>query len=195
MSEQEQKKWDSRYRNTATAIAEPEPAYVLHEYGYLLPAGGNALDLAAGLGGNALYLAQRGLHCTAWDISAVAMERLAAQASAKGLTITCQVRDVVAQPPAEQSFDVIVVSRFLHRALCDDIAAALRPGGLLYYQTFTRDKTDNTQGPSNPDFLLEPNELLQLFPDLIVRVYREDGLVGDASRGLRNEACLVGEKR
>lgn len=171
-----------------------EPAYVLTEYSHLLPGRGDALDLAAGLGANTLYLAQLGLNCTAWDISQVAMQQLAIRSSADGLPVTCQVRDVIAQPPPPQSFDVIVVSRFLDRSLCPAISAALRPNGLLFYQTFIQDKTDNSLGPSNPDFLLGTNELLQLFPDLTVRVYREDGLTGDLTRGLRNEACLVSMK-
>ena len=192
MAAGDREKWDARYRDTPAATLEP--AYVLAEYGYLLPAAGEALDLASGLGGNALYLARRGLRCTAWDISRVAMERLASQAAAEGLSIACQARDLTAQPLPEQRFDVIVVSRYLERSLCPQISAALRPGGLLFYQSFCRDKLDTGVGPANPDFLLATNELLQLFPDLIVRLYRDEGRTGDTSAGLRNESCLVAEK-
>jgi len=193
MTESMRGKWDARYRDEAPAA--PQPCDVLIDYLHLLPASGEALDLAAGLGGNALYLAQHGLQCTAWDISSVAMDKLAAQAVANGVSITCESRDVLAHPPAPQSFDVIVVSRFLERSLCPAISTALRPAGLLFYQTFTREKLETSSGPSNPDFLLGKNELLRLFPELVVRVYREEGLAGDTSHGLRNEACLVAEKR
>ncbi len=193
MSEQDREKWEARYRGIETH--SPEPTYVLKKYAYLLPAQGEALDLAAGLGANALFLAKCGFRCTAWDISANAMEHLSAQAAAEGVSVIREVRDVVAVPPPAQRFDVIVVSRFLDRALCPAISAALRPGGLLFYQTFTRDKADPTVGPSNPAFLLERNELLRLFPDLTVRVYHEEGWLGDINKGLRNEACLVAEKR
>ena len=115
-------------------------------------------------------------------------------AVAQGLAIECQARDVIAHPPPPQSFDLIVVSRFLERSLCPSIIDALRPNGLLFYQTFIRDKTDCNLGPSNPHFLLDTNELLRLFQGLTVRVYREDGMVGDRKRGVRNEACLVAEK-
>ena len=47
-------------------------------------------------------------------------------------------------------------------------------------------------GPSNPDYLLEENELLRLFPRLILRGYREDSGFGDTD--LRNQAYLVAEK-
>lgn len=193
MSEQDREKWDHRYHDTVHLDAGP--AFVLREYGYLLPQNGTALDLAAGEGANALYLARRGLACSAWDISEVVMERVASRAAETGLPILCEARDVITRPPPPASFDVIIVSRFLDRSLCPAISNALRPGGLLYYQTFLREKVDPAVGPGNPAFLLERNELLQLFPDLTVRIYREEGVIGDTSLGLRNEACLVAEKR
>jgi len=192
MSEADADKWDRRYRETENV--QPRPAFVLSEYAHLLPSRGDALELAAGLGGNALFLARLGFNVTAWDISAQAMQRLAGQAAAEGVALHCEVRDVVAEPPPAERFDVIVVSRFLERTLCPAIAAALRPGGLLFYQTFTREKVETGTGPSNPDFLLQRNELLHLFPELMVRLYREEGMLGDTAKGLRNEACLVAEK-
>lgn len=182
-------KWDNRYRDAGAG----ETAQVLRENSHLLPASGDALDLACGLGGNALLLAQTGLHTHAWDISEVAIERLNAQAAATGLALITERRDVLAAPPKIGSFDVIVVSRFLERRLCKTLMAALRPNGLLFYQTFTRDKA-SPGGPSNPDFLLAENELLSLFAGLRLRVYREEGRIGDVRHGLRNEALLVAQK-
>jgi tellurite methyltransferase len=192
MSEKDAEKWNRHFRACEASVAEP--SFVLSEYAHLLPQQGEALELAAGLGGNALYLAQRGLNSTAWDISTVAMDKLASRAADEGVSLSCEVRDVIAQPPAAQSYDVIVVSRFLERDLCPDLSDALRPGGLLFYQTFTREKDDPTIGPINPAYLLERNELLRLFPSLTVRIYREEGLRGDTAQGLRNQACLVAER-
>jgi len=73
---------------------------------------------------------------------------------------------VTAQPPQAETFDVIVVSRFLERDICADIAAALKPNGVLFYQTFVH-------GLSNPDYLLAPDELLSLFKELDVLEYYE----------------------
>ncbi len=66
-------KWDTRYRE---AHRVPETALVLSEFQHLLPTSGRALDLACGLGGNALLLAAHGLETHAWDISPVGVERL-----------------------------------------------------------------------------------------------------------------------
>jgi SAM-dependent methyltransferase len=184
-------KWDERYRASSGQTARA--ARVLVDYRHLLPAHGEALDLACGLGGNALFLAQSGLQTQAWDLSPVAIEALRDRAAKAGLSLKACVHDVVAEPPLPASFDVIVVSYFLARSLAPLLCAALRPGGLLFYQTFVRDKV-SAVGPANPDYLLGENELLKLFTGLRLRVYREEGSIGDTSAGLRNEAMLVAQQ-
>jgi tellurite methyltransferase len=184
--------WDARYRAADTTVP-PEPARVLADHDYLLPPAGTALDLASGLGGNALHLARCGLDAHAWDISGEALAKLEGFARDLGLAVRTEARDVAGDPPAPESFDVIVVSRFLDRALAPALSAALKPGGLLFYQTFTRERV-TPAGPRNPAFLLEPNELLALFRGLRVVVYREEGTIGDGSRGVRNEALFIGRK-
>jgi SAM-dependent methyltransferase len=133
------------------------------------------------------------LSVSAWDISAVAVAGLSALANAEGLPLRAEVRDVVAEPPSPDSFDVIVVSHYLERGLAPALIRALRPGGLLFYQTFTVAKVSD-YGPRNPAFRLQANELLQLFADLQLLVYREEGRVGDTAQGFRDEAMLVAIK-
>jgi tellurite methyltransferase len=184
-------KWDARYRAHDRPVV---PASVLADNAHLLPLEGMALDLACGLGGNALLLAERGLQVAAWDLSPVAVERLSAHAVACGLTLDARVRDVVAEPPEPGRFDVIVVSHFLERSLVPAIAAALRPAGLLFYQTFTREAVSD-RGPSDPAYRLGCNELLRLCAGLVVRVYREEGTLGDTTQGVRDLALLVAQRR
>jgi len=186
-----QDKWDQRH---AEAAPPSGPAGVLRDYTHLLPQQGRALDLACGLGRNALFLAGRGLEVDAWDFSPVAIRRLREAASAAGLAVNAETRDVVAAPPPSGRYDVIVVSYFLERPLAPQLVQALRPGGLLYYQTFIQEAVDST-GPQDPAFRLGENELLDLFRALRVLSYREEGRVGDLSGGLRNEAMLVAMRR
>ncbi|MDD5033830.1 MAG: methyltransferase domain-containing protein [Methylococcaceae bacterium] len=181
-------KWDRFY---ADADEEPEPAAVLGENAHLLPDGGTALDLACGLGGNALFLARRGFEVSAWDISPVAIARLSARSNLLDLNVDAKVRDVETDPFPQPGFDVIVVSRFLARPLAGAIIDSLRPGGLLFYQTYIRDKP-TASGPSNPDYLLGENELLAMFDRLKLVFYREEARIGDLGLGNRNEAFLVG---
>lgn len=187
-----QAKWDRVYAEAGGG--EPAPAAVLAENAHLLPPCGEALDLACGLGGNALFLARRGFAVTAWDISPLAVARLSERAGALGLPVSAQARDVEAEPFPAAAFDVLVASRFLSRPLAPAILASLRPGGLLFYQTYCLDRP-GPQGPRNPDYLLRENELLAMFKDLRLLVYREEGAVGDLSLGFRQEACYVGLRR
>jgi SAM-dependent methyltransferase len=187
---QARRRWNTRYRQTT---GDAKPARVITENQHLLPSAGRALDLACGLGGNARFLAEHGLDTWAWDVSEVAVTQVQRMSQQCGLSLQAEGRDVSLHPPTPNSFDVIVVSRFLDRDLAPALIEALAPDGLLFYQTFTRDALA-VVGPKNPAFLLEVQELLSLFRPLRVLCYREEGQVGDMSRGLRYEAMLVGQK-
>ncbi len=184
-------KWNQRYLRGDPR--EPAAARVLTENQHLLPEHGLALELACGRAGNAILMAQHGLEVHAWDLSAVAIRQLKERQAELGIRIHPLQRDIVRSPPAPESFDVIVISRFLDRKIIPAIITALRPGGLIFYQTFIKDKV-TAAGPKNPDYLLETNELLRLFRPLQIIVYREEGSVGNIRKGLRNEALLVAKK-
>ena len=196
-------KWNARYAFSRDTV--PPPAEVLSREARWLPSGEGdetgagaagdkggegrlaALDLACGRAGNGEWLAARGFEVCAWDVSERVIEALRARPGS-GIR-TAEVRDVLARPPAPDSFHVIVVARFLERALCPAIARALRPGGVLFYQTFTA-------GLANPDYLLGPNELLALFPDLTICSYHEPRAapVASGARRARAEAMLVARR-
>ncbi|MFT5134961.1 MAG: tellurite methyltransferase [Gammaproteobacteria bacterium] len=168
-------------------------ANVLRENTHLLPGEGRALDVACGLGANALLLAQHGLQTCAWDISKTAIEKLILRSTELNISLLAELRNVILAPPTPASFDVIVVSHFLDRALMPHLIAALRDGGLIFYQTFIMDKISDS-GPRNPDYLLRRNELLSLFRSLQIVLYREEGRLGDLQQGFRNEAILIAQK-
>ncbi len=191
----ESDKWNTRYQSTGNSVvtANLSPAYILQEFQHLLPDQGKALDLACGLGANALFLAQHNLETHAWDISSVAIEKLNNEANSLNLNTKTEVRDVVAKPPEEKSFDVIVVCHFLERKIMPNIISALRQNGLLFYQTFTKARVQDT-GPSNENYRLGKNELLRLCENLDVIVYREEDLIGDTASGFRNQALYIGQR-
>ncbi len=194
MNSKVQQKWNQIYRNDAVAEQYPQPAEVVVDFAHLLPATGCALELACGKGGNSLFLAKQGLDCLAWDISNVALEQLATQAEKARLTIHTEVRDIESGSLPVNSFDVIVVAHFLNRSICEQIVKMLKPGGLLFYQTFTVDALELGFGPKNPDYLLQPNELIRLFKQLQIHGYREDGFTSDSQTSLPGVAYLVASK-
>lgn len=185
-------KWNSIYasgNHNQGNIAE-----ILQDFGYFLPKQGTALDIACGTGINTIFLAKQGLNTHAWDLSEQAIRKLKVEAEHYSLEIHAEVRDVINHPPEKESFDVIVVSHFLDRTIFPSIISALRTEGILFYQTYIQEKTEN-KGPKNPDYLLAPNELLHLCKDLHILIYREEGKTGRTEQGFRNEAMLIGQRR
>ena len=191
MAGEDVRKWDRIYRDRNS---QPAPAArVLAENLHLLPASGRALDVACGRGSNALLLAQHGLETHAWDISNEALRQLQDRMPVPAVNLVACERDAVSQPPEPDSFDVIVVSRFLDRLLIPALIKSLRGNGLIFYQTFLADKA-GAAGPTNPDYLLLANELLEMFRPLHIILYREEGLVGNLDAGFRNEAMLIAQQ-
>lgn len=197
-------KWNERYE-AADAANQVIEVLALNAHLLLRPKAepGRSLDLACGLGANALKLAELGYDSHAWDISDAAIKKVQQFARQKQLKVLAKRCDITQQELLCESFDVIIVSRFLLREMIPAIIAALRPGGLIFYQTFIQDVVISKEtellkgagpGPKNNNFRLETNELLKLFSDLTIRHYREEGTLGDSSKGFRNEAMLVAQK-
>jgi 2-polyprenyl-3-methyl-5-hydroxy-6-metoxy-1,4-benzoquinol methylase len=196
LNDEPEKKWNKIYATKDLSTYNPEltAAEVLQEHVWLLPKSGDAVDLACGLGSNAIFLAKHGLHTQGWDISQTVIEKLRAYCQEYTVSLAAEVRDIEKQPPEANSFDVINVSYYLERNICDAIIAALRPHGLLFYQTFIIEKVTE-HGPSNLQYRLQANELLKLFSPLHILAYKEYGRVGDIKQGVRDVAMLVAQKR
>jgi SAM-dependent methyltransferase len=133
-------------------------------------------DLACGRGRHAVAVAERGARVVALDRSPGALADLRERALARSLPIDPVHSDLESSagiPLRPGACAAILVFRFLFRPLATEICEALRPGGLLVYETFTIHQREFGYGPRNPAFLLEPGELRALFPDLEVLDYFE----------------------
>jgi len=149
------------------------PAAWLTMHRHLLT-GVDALDVACGRGRHALWLAEQGYRVTAIDRDSDALRELSEEALGRGLSIATGLVDLERGSdvfPAEV-VDVIVVVHYLHRPLFPQLLAALRPGGVLVYETFTTAQAARGK-PTNPDFLLRPGELRDLAGSLDVLAWRE----------------------
>jgi tellurite methyltransferase len=144
-----------------------------------LPPAGRALDVACGRGRNALWLAARGFETTAIDRDAATIAALDDRARREGLSLTALAMDLEADDATfgENAYDVIVVVHYLHRPLFPALRAALRPGGMLVYETFTTAQAARGR-PTNPAFLLEPGELPRLVAPLEIHAAREGDYEG-----------------
>jgi tellurite methyltransferase len=190
-------KWNQRYARDAVAPFPDAPADWLVEHRDLLEAGPaerRALDVACGDGRNARFLAELGYAVDAVDISDVVIARLTSAAAGRGLSVRPRVGDLerAADLPAGR-YDVIVNFNYLQRSLFAGLARALRPGGLLFFETFGRAHVDDLGHVLDPAFVLADNELLRAFPALRVRAYFEG--VAARSGKPRGIASLVAERR
>lgn len=191
VSEDAARLWDERYLR-GEAPPERGPAPFLVEHLALLPGRGQVLDVAMGSGRNALYLASLGYQVTGIDISAVAVERCRAEAERRRLPLQAICADLTSYPLPREAFDVVLNFYFLERSLCPRLAQALRPGGVLVFETFTLEQRRFGWGPRQQAFLLRPGELPTLFPTLETLVYREGTVKGE--RGPKAVASLVARK-
>jgi SAM-dependent methyltransferase len=132
--------------------------------------GGTVLDLACGSGRHSRFLAVQGFRVCAVDSDQRALQGLHDSAG-----ITTVLADLESSPwPFQQSsFDGVVVTNYLHRALFPNIVGALATGGVLIYETFAAGN-ERFGKPSNPDFLLRPGELLEVAGSRLRVVAYED---------------------
>jgi tellurite methyltransferase len=187
MESEEKNRWDARYTESPGSWTEPDDflTSAYEEFLTTVPPG-HALDLAGGAGRNSIYLLHHGWQVKLVDISEVAL-RLAREKEARHRQ-ECLCHSTFANPPvlaaqqmdlntvadlgAEQ-YDLIVAFYFLRRELFPAILHALKPDGFLIYRTYTINRMKVPGGPSDPRYLLQPNELLRTFQDLRVLHYHE----------------------
>jgi tellurite methyltransferase len=157
---------------------DPKPSGYLIEHAALLLSAareGPVLDLACGSGRNGLHLAEKGVEVHFWDRDEQGLNNIKSIAGNKGLKVfTRQVDLETGQGGALPGdyFSVIMVFRYLHRPLIPDIKKAVMPGGIVIYETFTTRQAELGK-PSNPDFLLKENELLEWFGDWEIVDHRQ----------------------
>ena len=141
---------------------------------------GVVVDLACGRGRHTLAVAAAGIPVIGIDRSRAFLAELREAATQRELAVETLRADL--ENPAEIPLRSgccggVLVFRFLHRPLIPAIARALAPGGLLLYETLTLHQRALGRGPRNPDYLLEPGELPELFSELEILDHWE-GLSG-----------------
>ncbi len=165
--ETDQAKWDERHANT---LGARPPSLFLHDWAHFLR--GRVLEVAAGSGRNSLFLGRRGLRVDAIDVSFTALERLHQQAAAEHLGIQCLQADLTCYPLPPRVYDAVVNIRYLQRSLFEPIRQALRPNGIVVFETFLIDQRALGH-PKNPEFLLAHGELRAAFAGFEILHYSE----------------------
>jgi SAM-dependent methyltransferase len=146
------------------------PSAWVTRWAHRLPPQGSVLDVACGYGRHARWFAARGYAVDAVDRNA---EALATLAGVTNVTTLCADIEAGAWPCAAGAYACVVVTNYLHRPLFAHLLDALAPGGVLLYETFAMGN-ERFGRPSNPDFLLQPGELLKIVRGQLAVIAYED---------------------
>jgi SAM-dependent methyltransferase len=174
------------------ASLEPSPWVV--RFAHLVAPGGRVLDLAAGGGRHARWFAAHGASVVAVDRDAAV---LGAYAGLPGIETRVADLETGPWPFAGERFEAIVVVNYLHRPLWPHLRSALRPDGVLLYETFAMGNEAYGR-PANPDFLLCQDELLSLAglsPALRVVAFEQGRVECDDRRAVVQRLAAVGPQR
>ena len=200
LSRTDRDKWDARYLAGAYE-ARLHPSALLADWAGRLEvacAASMAIDIACGAGRNALFLARRGWHVDAIDISAVALGRLRATAEAEDLPVICVERDLEPASGAlngieDRKYSLALLIRYTDMPLVEALPRILAPGGYLIAEMHLQ--TDAAvAGPRSPRFRVAPGELRRAAAAFELLYYNE-GLQADPDGRTVALAQLVGRRR
>ena len=145
-----------------------DPSPIVKKF-YKLAPGGRALDIAAGTGRNAVFLAEQGYQVDAVDISDVGLKRVSKRHP--NLHPVCIDIDTFDIPIGRYS--LILNIRFLNRRLFPYIREGLIRGGILIFETYLEAQERESNSPLCRDYLLKENELLHAFLSFRIIFYQE----------------------
>lgn len=145
------------------------------------------LDIACGQGRHMQWFCEQGHAVTGLDRSPDAV----AVASGFGEAVLADLENAqwpLMQGGQTRQFDAVIVTNYLWRPLFEVILRSLAPGGVLIYETFAQGH-EKIGRPSNPAFLLQPNELLTAFNVLHIVAF-EDGFLDHPPRCVQRIAAV-----
>ena len=165
-------RWDAKHSAEQTTQKPSSFLKEIFEGHSWPPPKGRALDIAAGKGRNAIFLAERGFQVVGIDISPVALDMARRAGKEKSLTIDWQEGDLERIELPTSRYDLVLTFNYLERSLVPQIKKTLKPRGWVIFETYLTDQS-RVGDPINPDYLLRHNELLDFFHDFRVLYYRE----------------------
>jgi SAM-dependent methyltransferase len=163
------------------------PSPWVTRFGATIPRGTQVLDLACGAGRHTKFLAALGYRVLAVDRDLSRLGEAADPALVETLQVDLETGD---WPLAGWQFGGIVVTNYLHRPLLPYLLEVLLPGGIFIYETFAQGN-ERFSGVSNPDYLLQPGELLAAVRGHARVIAYEDILVEQPKPAAIQHICAV----
>ncbi len=152
-------------------------------------AAGPVLDVACGSGRHTRLFLEQGHEVTAVDRD---ISRLRDLARHPGLTIVETDLEHGPDPwrPAAATYATVVATNYLWRPLLPALIAAVAPGGMLLYETFALGN-ERFGKPTNPDFLLAPDELKNAVAGKLELVAHAHGEVKEPRPAMTQRICAI----
>lgn len=195
--------WDQRFSEPGFKYGT-EPNAFVREQAALLPPGSRLLLPGDGEGRNGVWLAQQGHQVTSVDMSAVGLQKAAALAAQRGVSLSTELVDLAHWAPEPDQFDAVLlvfthlpgrIRREAHRRL----ARGLKPGGRLIIEAFHPEQMRlSSGGPRDVDMLYTPEQLSDDLAGLLAPLQVWQGEItlseGPGHQGLAVVTRWVGQK-
>ena len=169
MALEDRQRLEGRYRSGRRSATEAPSEFLVAHAGLIA---GRVLDVAAGAGRNAVFLARRGAVVEALDISLTGLRLARDVAVAEGLSLLAAQVDLESFPLPRRRYDAIINIRYLQRALFEPFRQAIKPEGIILFDTFLIDQQSISEH-RNAAYLLQRGELRAAFSDCEILVYEE----------------------
>jgi SAM-dependent methyltransferase len=163
----------------------PEPSAWVVRWAGCIPEGGRVLDVACGKGRHARYLAGLG-----YSVEAVDRDPPAELEEVPGVSVRAADLEMGYWPYSGERFAGVVVTNYLYRPLLAPILDCLGFGGVLIYETFAAGN-ERYGRPSNPAYLLQPGELLEVARQHLRVIAYEDVIVAEPKPAAMQRVCAV----
>jgi hypothetical protein len=195
--------WDERYREPGFSFGEAPNAWLAAQRSSFT-IGQRALVPGDGEGRNGVWLAELGLSVTTIDASPIGVHKANLLAAERGVTLDAQVADLTTWPWPTEAFDVVAtiylhfpsaIRRDMHRRMLQ----SLKPGGLLILEGYSRRQlvfrasgsVGGVEGPSDPDLLFDPAEIVADFDGLAFEHFEEERVTLDEGKRHRGPSAVV----
>ncbi len=163
-------KWNERFQGEEFTLGTDPSPYLAENIEFVksLVPGRKALDIACGEGRNSIFLAREGFDVTGIDISEAGLGKASKWMKREKLHIAFRLRDLEKYEFTE-TYDLIINFNFLLRDLITKEVAALRPGGVIVFDSILDSPFVATS--HRKEYLLRPGELYSIFSAFPGRIY------------------------
>ena len=172
--------------------ADREPSDWIVRFAPLVRPGAAVLDVACGGGRHTRFFLARGHPVTAVDVDTSGLDDLRERPELE--LVPADLEDGSPWPLPGRRFGAVIVTNYLWRPLFPPILDSLEENSVLLYETFARGNEIYGR-PANPEFLLEPGELIEVVRGRLQIVAYEHGRVERPRPAVRQRLCAVRTER